>query len=641
MNFRQFAYNNIVRNKRTYIAHFLSSAFSVMIFFTYALLLFHPDLQGQLRSTSLTMSMLGTMGMRISQIMIFVFSFIYLFYSVSAFLKNRKKEFGLLLVLGISRRQLRQLIFIENMIIGTAAIVTGIAVGLIFAKLTLLICAKMLVIYEGLRFYIPLQAILMTAGAFLLLFLLIALFTSRIRKTEQLVELLKSEDKPKPEPKASLWLSLLAAVLIGLGYFCVMVFAVERVFSFVLLFGGVALVVAGTYWLFTQLSVYAIRALKKRERLYFHKTNLLTLSELAYRMKDNAVMFFMVAVISAVAFTGIGTSMSIGDPGLQEMKNPYAFTYISSQGNDREQEHLTAIKKRLSEANFTYRMGRVAPWYSDNGLLIMKLSEYNGLAAALGYEAETLGDEEGMLVPTSVNLQTQYKNASAEDYGPVDIVEGDWTADFRIAKLGTHIVYPEYSMLLVVSDASFGRIPGVDDSPVTYFLFVVDHWEKSKAVSQQLLDQIEKEAEQQQDGKFMLHAHIFDWLQMKQGNGLLLIVSVLVGVVFFTFAASLLYFRLYADLDRDERQYEMIAKVGLSRKELKKMVTRQLLLMFFLPIFVAVIHSSVAFTALQQIVSFPVASSAVVIFISFLTMQTLYFFVVRWRYLNHLYGKIK
>lgn len=70
MNFRQFAYNNIVRNKRTYIAHFLSSAFSVMIFFTYALLLFHPDLQGQLRSTSETMSMLGTMGMRVSQIMI-------------------------------------------------------------------------------------------------------------------------------------------------------------------------------------------------------------------------------------------------------------------------------------------------------------------------------------------------------------------------------------------------------------------------------------------------------------------------------------------------------------------------------------------------------------------------------------------
>lgn len=103
----------------------------------------------------------------------------------------------------------------------------------------------------------------------------------------------------------------------------------------------------------------------------------------------------------------------------------------------------------------------------------------------------------------------------------------------------------------------------------------------------------------------MLRAHIFDWIEMKQGNGLLLLLSVLVGVVFFTFAASLLYFRLYADLERDERQYQMIAKVGLSRKELRKIVTRQLLLMFFLPILVAVIHSSVAFTALQQIVSFP------------------------------------
>ncbi len=153
MNFRQFAFNNVFRNKRTYVAHFLSSAFSVMIFFTYAMLAFHPDLKGQIMADSITLSILATMGMHISQVVIFVFSFLFLLYSVGSFIKVRKREFGILLLLGMSRKQLNRMLFIENVLIGVAAIVTGILVGIVFSKLILLICASMLVIERGLPFY--------------------------------------------------------------------------------------------------------------------------------------------------------------------------------------------------------------------------------------------------------------------------------------------------------------------------------------------------------------------------------------------------------------------------------------------------------------------------------------------------------
>ena len=92
MNMRQFATNNVLRNKRTYLAHFLSSAFSVMIFFIYAMLLFHPDLQGELKATSPMIASLGSMGIKTAQVIIFIFSFFFLLYSVSAFLKLRKKS---------------------------------------------------------------------------------------------------------------------------------------------------------------------------------------------------------------------------------------------------------------------------------------------------------------------------------------------------------------------------------------------------------------------------------------------------------------------------------------------------------------------------------------------------------------------
>ncbi|RFB19396.1 ABC transporter permease, partial [Bacillus sp. LB(2018)] len=105
MTFRQFAFNNVIRSKRTYLAHFLSSTFAIMIFFTYALLAFHPNLQGDL-AASITINTFAKSGLKISQGLIFFFSFFFILYSVSAFLKTRKKDFGILMLHGMSRSQL-------------------------------------------------------------------------------------------------------------------------------------------------------------------------------------------------------------------------------------------------------------------------------------------------------------------------------------------------------------------------------------------------------------------------------------------------------------------------------------------------------------------------------------------------------
>ncbi len=107
MNFRQLVYNNVTRNKRLYLGHFLSSTFAVMILFTFELLAFHPNFTGNLVSTSETMSSLSTKGFKISQYLIIFFSFFFILYSITMFLKTRKKEFGILLLHGMSNAQLK------------------------------------------------------------------------------------------------------------------------------------------------------------------------------------------------------------------------------------------------------------------------------------------------------------------------------------------------------------------------------------------------------------------------------------------------------------------------------------------------------------------------------------------------------
>lgn len=168
--------------------------------------------------------------------------------------------------------------------------------------------------------------------------------------------------------------------------------------------------------------------------------------------------------------------------------------------------------------------------------------------------------------------------------------------------------------------------------------FIVKDWMGTRSFAPELIESIQQNHSNR--GYFQVSALVVDWLNSKQTNGIILILSGLIGIVFFTFAASFTYFRLYADLERDEAQYRMIGKMGLSRPELRKIVTRQLLLMFFLPILVAVIHSSVAFVALQQLVDFSVFGYSLRIFLVFASMQILYFALVRWRYLRHMYSKL-
>ncbi|KAA0766446.1 ABC transporter permease [Bacillus sp. SH5-2] len=636
MTFRQFAFNNIFRNKRTYAAHFLSSAFSIMIFFTYALLLFHPDLQGELKSTSATISAYGTMGFTISQGLIFVFSFFFILYSVSSFLKTRKKEFGILMMQGMSMRQFKKLLLTENMLIGLGSIGIGIFIGLIFSKLVLLISASVLMINNGLPFYTPVKAVLLTVITFLFLFLIVSLFTFKMVKITELVELIRAEEKPKPEPKSSILLSLLSLSSIGYGYFSVFRFISSS--SFTTLGMGVLLVIIGTYFLYTQCSVYILHLAKRRESFFLKRTNILTFSELIYRMKDNATMFFIVSIVSAVAFTAIGTTAAIGSKDLVRMTNPYTFLYGNFENDKALNKNLSIIKKHLSDANISYRMASASYIYTESNVIVMKLSEYNDLAKALGYQQETIEKEDDiLLIPAVVSQKQEFKSGNYKKN--IEVIQGEWTKTFHVKKAVENLVLPHdtRSIYIAVQDHVYDEIPitsdpGNLDIPYRTYGFVVDDWIKTKRISNELISTFAKE-----EGSFQFRALTIDLLSAKQTNGLLLMASVLVGIVFFTFAASFIYFRLYTDLDRDQQQYKMISKMGLSKRELKKVVTRQLLLMFFLPIIIAVIHTVVAYMALQQLVDFSIMNSSIVILISFICIQVLYFFITRWRYLQKLY----
>ncbi|MBZ9622566.1 ABC transporter permease [Clostridium sp. FP2] len=170
MTLNKLALNNVVRDKWTYFAYFLSSMFSVFIFFSFSVSMFHPDLSIIQNGSALSMAMAA------GATLVYVFSFMFISYSVRAFMKSRKKTLGLFTIMGASKKQLNKMIFKENMLIGVAAIITAIIFGLVFSPLFLMLAKKIMVV-EGFAMYVPIKAILLTFGMFFILFLIISLIS--------------------------------------------------------------------------------------------------------------------------------------------------------------------------------------------------------------------------------------------------------------------------------------------------------------------------------------------------------------------------------------------------------------------------------------------------------------------------------
>lgn len=625
MTFRQFAFNNVLRNKRLYIAYFLSSMFTVMVFFTFAIFAFHPAFSGpDVNSNAL-------FGMGVAGGIIYIFSFFFVLYSMSSFLQSRKKEFGLLMMLGASNRQIRLLVFLENILIGFFATVSGILAGLVFAKVILLIAENVLIITESLNFYFPTLAIVVTFISFLILFFFISIFVSFILRTNKLIDLIKGDKKSKGEPKASLFLSILAGLLLLGGY--VTAISVKGILVVYAMVPVILLVTLGTYLLFTQLSVYFIRKIKGNKSIFWKKTNMLLFSDLSFRMKDNARTFFLVAIISTVAFSAIGTLygfQSYITKGVKEI-NRYTFTYSPLEedseeviAKDKSKMNTLIENKKLDVRSEEAQLNYYKLAGEKKSVLIARASDYNRFAELIGETKIHPKEDEAIVVEQSdaVIKEGGQKPSKKLLETPIPLKGGRELTPSRVIDAA---VLTEISAYYVVNDKIYDQL----DEPIKNKLSVV--WQAKEGQEDKVLAVGEQLDEELSYKAFTVDYAIY---QINKAFGPILFIGLFIGIVFFVSAGSFLYFRLFTDLEEEKRKFQSIAKIGLMETELKRIVTRQIALLFFSPIIVALIHGSIALTALSNMFDFNITREATLVLGSFAFIQILYFLIVRYFYVK-------
>jgi len=624
MTFRELAWTLVRRNFQAYLGYFFSGTFSALVFFLFALVYFHPRVASEFSSGPVRPILMT------GEAVIIVFSVLFVLFSVASFLRARSREFGILTVLGMSRRQLGRLIMLENVITGALAVMASLLLGLLFARYLFMIVEHVVEV-PGLHFYPPTSALALTIVCFAALFTGIALAAPAFVGTQRAMELLYGSRKPQAEPRASFLLSALSLLLLGAGY-TIVILRLAIPFDYAVI---TLLVTLGTYLFYTQLSVYLLKMARAFPRLYYRGINLLWLTDLRFRIRDNALLLFVVTIVTAASVTAMAAVHSVYQTLDEEYAKSYpmAFSYLSFESDRSREEHTHLIEQLLREHGFAYTKVSEPVLAAERrgariNTAVIADASFNRMAAVLGMATVSVPNGEALRVPIYINERAR---ASGE---PVNL----GGTEFRVTGAVSRNIFPEglFDRLYVVSEASFGELSRRTEA-VHYIGYAVPDWINAGPVTALIREAMEEGTPNgPQDYLFRTAA---DWFQKDRVTyRLIYLIGLFVSLIFFVASGSFIYFRAYNDRLEDARKFRSLRRLGLSVGEARRAVTIQLGLLFFIPFAGALVHSVFALVMLQSFMATSIFAFSLAILSGYAVLQVVYFLVVRSSYVQAVLG---
>lgn len=558
MKFNDIVVQNILRDKWTYISYFLSSVFSILVFFLFSITAFHPMLAEIDTSSTLGLSMM------LASFFIYVFSFIFIIYSLYAFLKKKTKSLGVFMITGASMKQIRKMIFRENMLIGGAAIVTAVVLGLIISPLFLMV-AKRVLQADQFGMYVPITAIVLTISLFTILFFVVSNFMTRFINREEAIQLLKADvttEKVITPAPGKLLLSLIASgfLLISLKLEISWVLSFDT-FYYMALFVSLLFAI---YFTITQGTLLTIRILEKRP-FYFRKTNMLFVSNLKAKGRSHAHLIYLLTVLLLGVFlcTSVLYSSYYSVKEKTESLYPYSFQYTSLPGNTSEEKDIDFIESTLDKS------GNYDAYYSafktdqQRRIAFMSVSNYNALGL---HEAITLEDDEYFVVAGNEGVLPSTE--AIHDYS---------LGNLKYAGLEEQIILMTgfQNVYYVLPDAIYETI----DFPIyKVFAYELENWVDKTAVDETIATKINTEP-----GMHLFSSKIDLYNTEKFVKSIMFFIGFMLSLIFLSAAMSILYFYLQTSLDGEKAKYMGIRKIGLSVRELSSVVTKELAMLVFIP----------------------------------------------------------
>ncbi|MGH0780017.1 ABC transporter permease [Bacillus cereus] len=637
MNFRQLALNNVKGNWRNYKAFLISSCLSIVVFFMYASFIYHPDVVGG----NISMRKMISKGLESMNYIVVIFSALFILYANSTFLRARKKEFGLLTLIGGTKSQLGRMIILEQLMLGSIAIVVGIGLGMLCSKLFFQALSVILKIDKTLPLVWNSKAVLITAGVYFILFLILSLFSVWTVGRLQIIDLLREARKQKVEPFAFTWLCVVGIGCIIVAY--VLSFQVTFMNFIILFLPIVGLTIGGTYLLFTQGSTVVLKALQKRKKSFYTYPNMFVLSNLIYKMKDNARFLFVISIITAVVSSAIGTLyVFFEDMSYKTVtSNPHAISYeekgIHTHNVIKEGKTKELIKKHgfedAREVTYVKLPGtqKITMFNSEHEvpMAIVSEKEYNA-------EVRKQKREQVREVHNAPGSATMVIMDMANDMMKIDLAKpyefkiNGQTQSVQLNKPTLFSVFND-SEYLIVNDQDFEKYAKLvpDEEKTKYYGYYIEDWKSTEDLVLDLKKEVAPDKQEE------LNNSVLTYKNIRESGAITMFIGFFVAVLFFFFACSMTYFKWFNDKEQDRIQFKSLKRIGMTDKEVRKIAIRQMGVIFFIPILIGAIHSGFALHTLGKMLYLDLWKSGAIVIGSYIVASTIYFMIAQRGYLKH------
>lgn len=623
--FSRLAKQNIRNNKSTYIPYIITCIFCIAMIYMMEFLRDCPTLDQAVRQADEVRMIVFT-----GEIVVEIFCIIFLIYSNSFLMKRRQKEIGLYNILGLERNHIGIVMFLETIITSIGSLAGGIAAGIIGSKLALLLLLKLLHIPSVLGFYISVKGIFTCLFMFGIIFLMILFLNLAKIHLSRPVELLRGNNTGEKEPVVKWLMALIGFICLGAGYYLAVTTEspIKAITIFLL---AVILVMAGTYLLFTAGSIVILKFLRRRKSFYYRTGNFISISGMLYRMKQNAIGLASICILSTGVLLMIAMTVSIYFGMNDIMLNRYPYDVDMSVTSISEEECQTAIEafeKAIADNKVPVEKS-VEEIYLDivcskNGdqILIKPANTIRNSDSVLVLSLLDQAEYE-RLTGISANLNdgeifAWYPSAVQKDSVTVD--ETEFTVKKWLDKnpltCGEDAVSD--NAVLVVTDEDFKKFDemrtemykGVSSAPAGEDLTLhlgldITGSETDKIDFGTPVMEVVKDLKK--NGGLSENSWITSGIRQQEyesyyaDNGSLLFIGIFLGSLFLMGTAMIIYYKQISEGYEDQKRFEIMQKVGLSRREVRSSVRRQILMVFFLPLLMAMLHITMAFPMIRRL----------------------------------------
>lgn len=653
----RLAITNMKKNAQIYFPYLLTSSFTVMMFYLIHSLSMNPGFAHETIGATMLPFVL-----ELGTYVVIIFAFIFLFYMNSFMMKRRKKEFALYNILGMEKKHVMFILFYETLFVTFVSLVLGILFGIVFSQLMFLCLVQLLELKTALTFEVPIASLLMTLKIFLPIFTLSYVFNVLQIQLSKPIELLRGGEIGEKEPKVKWFMTIIGFLCLGTGYY--MAQSIEDPASAMMWFLiAVILVIIGTYGIFTSGSIMILKMLKKNKKFYYQTQHFTSVSQMLYRMKQNAVGLASICILCTCILVMLSSTVSLylsvkdsaniflpQDVSLYVSDEKNIITYkqldhLYQKVSDQfEKENIEVenyvLKKVYNEAvlykNGQFIFGQGSDAYDFTMISAMSVDDYNRAY----HKNVQLKDHEILLHDNflddkeSLTLQDQVFHVKDEIddlylTGGPGIYAGDKVATIVFSSekvlrsaLDMTGVLDAYAMSLDYvheDDAQRGNEIIKD----TYLKYFQNHEELQKYGYSYMIDT-----------KFDIQQTYLDMF------GSLFFLGIFLGILFLMAAILIMYYKQLSEGYEDQKRFEIMQNVGMSQKEVKQTIRSQVLIFFFLPLVVAVMHMAFAFKMIVKMFSVLVLSemelfvwcTIIAIIILAVIYSIIYFFTARTYY---------